>query len=319
GGAGGTGGTPCSETCDDGIDNDGNNLTDCEDPCCTDWSCVDGTFSSWIGPVAVYTGTDQALSCPGLWPDEEIDGGTGSITAPPASCTSCSCSSPSGVGCSGSITVYTGASCTGTSYGAALTGSCQAVPSASLLHDSARGAAETASGGSCTPSGGVATVTPPTYATRILLCGGPVLGAGCGGAGSICTPPAPAGFDQTLCIYRNGNRTCSGLGPFTEKRSLEEEIVDTRDCSSCTCGTPTGASCSGGSTQVYYPYTTTSCSGNSQSVSHNGSCTNLSGNPGRMDYTPGTATGGSCSPSGGAPTGGAYDGGLTTLCCIPSN
>ena len=317
GGSGGSGGTPCSEACNDGIDNDGNNLTDCEDPCCAAWSCVDPTYTSWTGPVAVYVGTDQGIACPSAWPDTEIDGGTGTITAPPASCTACSCGSASGISCNGSVTFYPAASCGGTGYPAAGTGSCQAVPSATLLHTSARAAAETASGGSCTPSGGVPTTVPATYATRNLACGGVVTGGGCA-AGEVCLPPAPTGFDESLCIYRNGNRSCGGLGAFTEERSVHGEINDTRDCA-CSCGTPTGASCSGGTTRVYSPSTATSCTGSSQTLSHSGTCTALGANPGRMDYSPATPTGGSCPVSGPTTTGGAYDGDLYTLCCIPAN
>ena len=83
--------------------------------------------------------------------------------------------------------------------------------------------------------------------------------------------------------------------------------------------TPTGASCSGGTTRVYSPYTATTCTGTSQLLTHNGGCATLTANPGRMDYTPGTASGGNCTASSVSPTGGAYEDDLYTLCCIPAN
>jgi hypothetical protein len=319
GGAGGAGGTPCAEACDDGMDNDGNNLTDCEDPCCVDWSCVDPTFSSWTGPVALYVGPDQGLACPTAWPDVEMDGGNGAIIAPNATCTSCGCGSASGVGCTAAVTFYPAGACGGTSYGTTVSGACQAVPSAALLHTSARAAAETATGGTCPASGGVPTTQPATYVTRSLLCGGVVAGGGCATSGEVCLPPAPTGFNEGLCIYRNGNRSCGSYAPFTEERSIHDGIRDTRDCSTCSCATPTGASCSGGTTRVYSPSTATTCSGTSQLLTHDGGCATLTANPGRMDYAPGTAAGGNCTASTVSPTGGASEGDLYTVCCIPSN
>lgn len=319
-GAGGSGGAPCPEDCSNGVDDDANQLVDCEDPCCANWRCIPPLPNQWSGPVALYSGTDQSRTCPGSWPTLTIDGGEGSITAPPASCTDCSCGAAQNVSCTVTVSFWDNPACTGTADGTATPtpNACQPVPAYTLQHNAAQAGPETGTGGSCPATGGTPSVAPASFDTRWLLCEGATFGAGCTGVGEACAPLPGTPFAQTLCIYRSGNRTCDTLAPFTEKRTGYDGIVDTRDCTNCTCSAPQGATCSGGSIELYEPDTNTTCSGAiGSTLALNGVCDTSINWPASMIYRPGTSSGGSCTEGGGLPTGSATTDNLITLCCLP--
>jgi hypothetical protein len=82
----------------------------------------------------------------------------------------------------------------------------------------------------------------PGWDAMISSCGGAEQGAACDGGG-VCTPNAPEGYDAGLCIYQQGDHECPA-GDFSTKVTLHSGVEDTRNCSTCTCGTGT-ASCTG--------------------------------------------------------------------------
>ncbi|TKD13078.1 hypothetical protein [Polyangium fumosum] len=131
-------------------------------------------------------------------------------------------------------------------------------------------------------------------------------------SGKVC---GPASDDYASCIFREGEHLCpEGWGG--ERHVLYGVVKDERECSACTCGPPTGATC-----QVeWHTYHQPACSMDSKGYVYAGMdapChdfmpgTQLSGKTAELlNYTKGTCT----------PTGGAVVGELTldkpvTVCC----
>src|SRR5262249_4465649 len=107
-------------------------------------------------------------------------------------------------------------------------------------------------------------------------------------------------------------------GLFTEQHVFFSDKGDTRGCSTCTCGTPTGQTCM--ATWSLYSDSTDppSCQTLEATVT-SGACVaqslpNLITSV-RISVT--TPTGGSCPANPGSPTGSLTGKGPTTLCCIP--
>ena len=315
GGTGGDGGFS-PEDCTNGVDDNGDNLVDCADPYCSDHLCVEQNIpTSWNGPGIFYLGP-SAPSCAGAWPITALSAGAGTLTAPPASCSNCSCGSPNGVSCVGGTTSFwTNSNCNGAATASqtpAALATCEAVTGASAGFMSVQAEPIAPSGGSCSPSGGSPTIPPASYAFDALVCGGATFGAGCPGT-EACTPPPGAGYESGICIFRGGNRTCDP--PFTVKHLVHASISDNRGCSSCSCGSPSNVSCNG-ITEIYVGSGNTTCQGSTVALSHGGSCNavNLAWS---MVTLPASASGGSCSPSGGNPIGWASEDGTSTVCCTP--
>lgn len=140
-------------------------------------------------------------------------------------------------------------------------------------------------------------------------------GGACGG-GFFCAPPPAPGFHA--CVPQQGDNDCTGP-TYTEKHVAFAGVEDTRSCSPCTCGTPTGSKCT--VTITIYPEAACATASTYQATVD-------SGGPACTDVTKGAALGsksasapaysaGTCEPGGGAPTGAANPTGPTTFCCIP--
>ncbi|RLB59058.1 MAG: hypothetical protein DRI90_15905 [Deltaproteobacteria bacterium] len=315
GGGGGTGGAP-AEDCTNGVDDNDDTLVDCEDPLCNSYSCVEQTIpASWSGLVVLFVGT-SAPSCSGHWPVLSFNADSGTVSAAPASCGNCTCNSPQGVSCPvASTSFWTGSNCNGT---ADLTQTpsapnvCTAVSNATLGYLSAQTATVVPSGGTCSHNGGGFTLPPASFSAEAVLCEGATVGAGCPGT-EACTPPAGSTFESGVCIYRDGNHACSA--PFTVKHTIYTSIDDGRDCTNCTCGSPSGVTCTS-TTQLYEGVTNSTCTGTPVVLPHPSSCTSVA-LAGSMAFIPGSVTGGSCSASGGIPTGTATPGDQVSVCCTP--
>ncbi|WP_437594885.1 hypothetical protein [Sorangium sp. So ce1000] len=75
------------------------------------------------------------------------------------------------------------------------------------------------------------------WATRATAC---VAGAhtACADA-TTCAPAAPSGF--LTCIYHEGDAACPD--GYAQRHVFYKDVLDRRDCTPCSCGEPTGASC----------------------------------------------------------------------------
>ncbi len=178
----------------------------------------------------------------------------------------------------------------------------------------------------CAPTSPTVPMDNPLNLTIARTCGGAAIGT-CDGANLVCTPTQPtivtgqtSGF-WTYCIHRDGadddyTMTCPSANP--NKYVLAGDYHDTRACSSCTCGPPTGGECS----YLVAAYADDDCTAEEElgaaKVSSDGSmCLNLlPGSPLvsmaaiNPTYKPGV-----CQPGGGGSTGGVEYVGPVTFCC----
>jgi len=121
-----------------------------------------------------------------------------------------------------------------------------------------------------------------------------------------------------VCVAHEGDVECPGFAPYTKRHLLYEGIDDSRGCSPCTCGAPTGSTCSA----LVTIYSDAACSvqlGSATATSSAPACTDVlpgaalaSKSAGSVSYTPG-----SCTPSGGTPVGDAVPTMPVTFCCLP--
>lgn len=226
---------PCTPTgaeiCDDGMDNDCNQTTDCEDPACAvGFVCVPAIPSGWD---AVAFSAQSRPACPGGYA-AALD----VVSAPPDPST-CSCT----------CTEQKAASCSEGTVGIASNGTtCPAAPNFPLnangsqcgplsLNTVNNGKVKIAplppTQGTCngTPDG----TTPPPVEGR--SCDATALGTGCPNGGACVTSP---GAPFVSCVAQDGAASCPA--GFPNGSTVGTSADDTRSCTSCACGT--SATCS---------------------------------------------------------------------------
>lgn len=77
-------------------------------------------------------------------------------------------------------------------------------------------------------------VIPPfAWAASITTCRIPEAALPCDDG--VCLPEIPAGFEDKWCIYQQGDLECPD--PFPVKSTFWSDTEDTRQCSTCQCGT----------------------------------------------------------------------------------
>lgn len=275
--------------------------------------CADAPPPGWDGPFASIETTAAAPpACDGDFPHAAFDGSS-SLVAPPAACT-CECGAPTGVACSAPvINLFDDNTCTsscGTKDQPLV-----AKPGCAVLNVGGCGGthailgASTATGGSCAPSS-TATVAPASWSTVHRLCGAtaPPDTSSCG-AGRVCVPrPALPARPDVLCIASPGDVACPAGYPT--RTVAYAAFQDTRACSACTCGAPTGASCG---TVAATSYGDFACTMGPKPMTAPSSCIDMGGRS--ASFTAPVASGGSCAKDGGAPIGDATPTSPTTICC----
>jgi hypothetical protein len=306
-------------------------------------SCFGPPPSGWTGYFALYDGPAAGLpSCGGAFPTPMFQGNAG-ISAPPSKCSVCICSPPQGETCASSTTpLYTGDAPCGTSL------SCETVlPAPTGWDGSCDGSTSYAPGGrsacgsgcsggtadcnqqvtanklefgagTCTASEQTPTTTPAIWSRVGEACAPLVMpGSVCASATDTCVPGPGAAFHQGLCVMAVGEVSCPA-GGFTERHLFYGDVMDSRGCSSCTCGAEAGGSCSA----MLAVYSGSDCSGTPlatlQPTSTGIDCKNLGGNPpvqARVETL--QITSGACPAGGGVPEGAAKPIDPTTFCCIP--
>jgi hypothetical protein len=314
GGVGGRGGTgpmcvPTTEFCYNGADDDCDGQTDCADTDCTPIAqCVPlDAAGARIGVMLPATAT-----CPPNYTDmtalnQTLSGGV---------CAGCSCRPPTVTSCSATIASYgNAADCANANNPGTpeiTFSSTQACTTPNWVgtqftqvYGIQVGPFQPALSGLCTPQG-TGTPGPPTWATSGRFCAATMVGGGCPN-GLSCAPIAT----PSKCVMWEGLHTCQAGSTTTYWYT---GASDTRTCGACTCGGPTGQSCSGMRVQVGTDYT---CSPNITATIASGAryCY-----PGNGVYSPGIVfTGTPTQPtcSGSAPTMGTLTPtGQRTLCCL---
>lgn len=276
--------------------------------------CVPPPPDGWSGPVAlVVTAAESAGSgCEGEYGITQTTG-FGGLLAPEPTCT-CECGSPQDVECGDETSVLyyppdfptpgVNASDCITPAAAVEISNLEAFAGASPSRWRANPVE--ASGGTCTPLA-TSEVVPAAFSGRVDACApaDPVLSCE---DGTLCMPEPQSPLEAMLCIWRDGENTCSG--EYSVDRTMHTGFADSRSCSACSCGDPTGATCDDSSLWVWTGF-------DSHELVADGDCRYL-GNFGAvtaLNFDPGPSSGGSCQPSGGIAQGGSEPTGPITICC----
>jgi hypothetical protein len=298
--------------------------------------CFPGEPIFWSYPFLAWFGEQQgAPSCPASASDLGFKG-FASLTAP-IDCGTCTCGAPNGSCALPATMTANAASCaqegpstphTPFDPESGWTGTCDT--SVSIASGKLCGGADcvqsltvgplTPSESGCSPSQPPSMQSPPVWNGYAIGCLRNPNEPCPDNSGGYCVPAPPPGFE--VCIAQPGMVDCADpmnpTGPYSEMHILYEGYEDTRACSPCTCGEPSGSTCS----STVSVYTDGACStlAYSATVTSSGpACHDLpAGTPlGSKSATPPTFMPGACAPGGGAPMGAVTLTNVTTFCCIP--
>lgn len=291
---------PRLEHCTNGLDDDADGKTDCEDHDCAGFECV-AVPAGWTGPSALWSGAEPDLPfCPAPFVTAAVVGRVGPVAAS-AVCPACECTNGDAE-CLLEAQGFTTADCSGdvTASGPLRPNLCERVPTAGSLSLTARAR------GTCAPrSRGAVQLPAVTWDAALLVCDTPRLGKGCTGAACVERPAAP--FEATLCVHREGERECPA--GFPGRHVAYAAYGDSRACSECSCGEATcGGSADG--------YVNELCGVGERDVPIDGTCTPI------VDPSPGNglslaydANAPTCAVVPSAPRGQVVGTGATTICC----
>lgn len=303
-----------AEDCFNGIDDDCNGHTDCDDPACVpSTSCVPAAGANGFVPGAYV---DPAVGCPARFGAGET--GINATLVPGAGCTGCSCTSS--MSCSTNLFKYASAVNCGLGLTPALAGSITSSystgavgPTASCLVSTFTATTNAGVGtyvvtnGPCVPQGTPVRSTP-TWTTSRKFCSAGSVGAGCS-QGYVCVPKAAPNH----CVLALGAKTCPA-GYTKDGGSWYTGFSDTRTCSACTCGTQTAGSCANLQANFYFG-TSTTCNAGTHRAGGSGANVCTFSNDCASAGFQGTPTLPSC-PGVSAVTGAATPTGEQTLCCF---
>jgi hypothetical protein len=275
--------------------------------------------AGWAGPIALYDGDSMPPGC-----------GTGydsyyQVATDPAVCAMCTCGRPAGAICQPPEATYYGDSACATACGhqALISASC-VTPTCGTSFTVANAVAH---GGSCAPSGGMATLSPPFSPAARACPSDSTLPSSTCGAGQLCLAAPPAPGSARICVRFEGVAiACPGF-PYSDGPTVYFEqppqVTDTRGCAPCACGDPAGATCTLNSLLGNVMRYGSDCSLPGIAVPVLGlpsNCQSLGNNGGlQLNGTFGLDPG-SCLPSGGTPTGGvAATGAQASFCCTTAS
>jgi hypothetical protein len=300
----GSGMCAAAEDCFNGVDDDCNGMTDCEDPACNPVAVcapqLDGAPSGIVIPgtdacPSGYTAGDQVIY------RKLVDGG----------CTGCACK-PKGTACTGDVWYYPSAlactndlALTGGTYAGNFGSACDSTPISGGQTYGMRTSAWKVQE-SCTVSGSP-TLAPPAWGETMKFCKAEKEGKGCS-AGSSCVPQTVAAPPH--CALAAAGASCGTVA--TSKSDWYTGFNDTRVCGACGC-TASGGSCAGVVLNVGSDY---SCGANATVAQKAKKCFSGSGIYAPPVALGGIPTTGTCSADA-AVKGSLDETGELTLCCQP--
>jgi hypothetical protein len=266
-------------------------------PCPVD--CAPAAPVGWQGPLVFNPGETCASA------EQPVVVAAASVTADPASCSSCTCGTPVG-SCAAKFTLYDELGCASgpnTEF-TVVHGQCTNIP-ATLSQSGMLTELSTSNGGSCAASNVMVSLSP------VVLDGAL---AGCAPMPAECPEGVCITEPGDICVFQAGNAPCEG--DYSVPQSLTRFVADTRSCSACGCGAPAGNSCMGLTTVDLFQMQ--SCVGFVGTLGFAQGCIDGSGPTNVMSAQPifQSSVLGSCAPSGGAPTGEATVEAVT-VCCLP--
>jgi hypothetical protein len=314
----------CLSAEDNDCDGSPDNLRDDECPCAVDGehACVEDAPADWDGPMAIATapGAGSPPLCAGTGYERQVLSLFGALDTGAETC-GCTCGTPGGMSCTQSICMHR----TSTSQ--------QCVMAGIAVQDMCE---YTISPGQCTgslPTGFYKPMNPQWTATgtcpaaptvnigtavwneRMVACEtNDASPAGCAAA-SECLPELANPLDA-WCIYRDGEHACPS-GPYSDQTIYYASFTDSRSCSACTCGTPTGI-CQGSMHFSYGSNLPNGCElANGLDSASFGGCVQVDGSVFPLGSPTTAQPMGSCPPQGGTLQGSVTRSGAVTVCCKP--
>lgn len=287
--------------CSNGADDDLDGVADCADPDCEPVvRCVAAPESGWSSPGVLNTGT-TAPACAAPY-DTQSYLGNADLMAPPATCSACSCGTPTDLRCTLQYVCERTSGCAGICTARSVEGSgCVDAPGATSTFTGRSG---TAASGRCAPGTATATRPPATWGRAARLCTAASGAAGCA-SGQVCVPRVASA--PRACVVRAGDVACPAA--YSVKQVFYGALDDTRACSTCSC-TVRATGC----TVSYVAYNQPACAGTATPFALD-AC--ISGDPASYRITH-TVTSATCAAvSGGAPTGTVTAAMPSTVCCTP--
>ncbi len=235
------------------------------DPSCQG-TCAAPAPDGWFGPT-IYARLADVTSlpaCPAEYPNPGPTLLEGFHDPGPAQC-DCSCTLMAGAPCSAQVRMYNGG-CAG--YWANQQPAGETCTNYALVNRGARiYSYNYGNPGSCQKED-TEFVPPVAWDGAIRTCRVPETPLSCNDGAGVCLPAAPEGFESTWCIYKDGDAECPG-GDFGNKFVFHTNAMDSRECTSCACGTA-GTSCNDGVVQLFDD---ADCEGMpAQELPLNGSC-----------------------------------------------
>jgi len=224
--------TPEPEQCNNGLDDDGNELIDCADPACMEsYRCVPVAPAGWSGPTIMYRGEDDPPLCPSAWHIFQLTGGA-DFAAPPADC-ACTCKQPTDVVCSYSAAFFPVSNCQGPPpLSTVSSAGCMQFNSPPASFEIGTGGPD----GVCTGTAVAKTTLPDAgFTNKAKVCSSEeTFGRGCSEDDEVCVPIADTKSWPWQCITHPGETTCPS-GAYSERHLVYDSFTDTRDCSACSC------------------------------------------------------------------------------------
>ena len=281
--------------------------------------CIPAAPPGWTGPIVLLAEVDGG-SATGACPPSFAKSTTlylgASVANEPATCGACSCGPVTGRACPSSFQMLTNGqpSCGGNTCGTyTLSTTCADIPQQAGPCTSAESlmvidGPKSPTGGSCAANPATVEQKPPVSTTAALCTPDVALERSACAEGSVCVATAALGAGRT-CISQEGDVACPG-DPWTSKHLYHRSLRDDRGCTPCTCGAPTGGSC----TPVATFYANAGCSG--ASVPITGQACQNGAFPAHVRGTFNLQAG-SCAaaPDGGRPKGTVTPEGPVTICC----
>lgn len=275
--------------------------------------CAPAAPLGWTGPAALSE-LMTAVDCEGWGELEHV--GESNVVVPAATC-ECSCGDPTGQSCNGDTTFeyHEESDCSGV-HGTLMIAPNQCIGAVSPPNNTASGMLAippTPSGGSC-----VATDifdVPPLTSDRSFLCFNESSQGGCSDA-EVCVERPGGNLQGRLCVFTEGDQECPEATVFSERTVVYVgDTTQTRECSPCTCGAPSGGQCQGVTIEYHG---SAGCGALIGAQPADGTCypSPTTGLP-PVKATPGSAnnSGSSCAPSSSTLMGEAFVADPVTVCC----
>jgi hypothetical protein len=282
--------------------------------CAAPQQCTAAAPAGWSGPVELYTaptGQGAPPACGSGFDSTPAFDGNGDLSAPPVSCSPCSCGVATGVTCvAPAMTFYLDDSC-GTPISTMIPSSTCTPTTLGAM--SVTVGLPTASAGACAALGGMATATTATWGTVARACV-PSASPASGGCdpGQVCAPAASSPFSTRGCVVQSGVASACPAGFPAGPQVFYSGLDDQRACSACTCSPPNGGACT-----IDSPAIETGCLASTGTLSAPSACMSFTGPvPVKLIAQPTLVDAGVCAlTGGGAPSGMADGTGAMSFCC----